>query len=309
MIVLQAIFPVFAIALIGYLAAHFKLLDQRDVDGIARFVFIVAIPVLLFHTMAHIALPDAVNWAFMGAYYGVALAVFGAGMAVNRFVFKGGPTDQAIFGVGSAYSNTVLVGIPVISVGLGDAALLPLFMLIAVHSAVLFFLTVLMAERGTGIKRSILQLGGQTALNVAKNPIIIGLALGLAVNLLAITIPDALDSTLSILREAALPCALFVLGASLKAYSINGHIQEGLAVVFLKMIVQPALVWALVFPVLGLDSPWGAVAVMIAGMPVGINAYVLAQQYQAGIATTSTAILLSSLLALVTQSLLLLIFA
>lgn len=76
----------------------------------------------------------------------------------------------------------------------------------------------------------------------------------------------------------------------------------------LKLVLQPVLVWVLAFVVFHLDPLWGAVAVMSAGMPVGINAYLFAHKYQIGIATISTAILLSTLLAVISQSVLLAVF-
>ena len=73
------------------------------------------------------------------------------------------------------------------------------------------------------------------------------------------------------------------------------------------MVLQPLLVWILVFRVFEVDPLWGTVAVMAAGMPVGINAYMFAQKYQTGIAVLSTAVLLSTLLAIFSQSLWLLL--
>jgi malonate transporter len=98
------------------------------------------------------------------------------------------------------------------------------------------------------------------------------------------------------------------MGASLNTYKITGHFAEALTMVSLKMVLQPFLVWLLAFVVFRIDPLWGAVAVMVAGMPVGITAFVFAQEYQAGIAILSTSIFLSTLLAVFSQSLLLAIF-
>jgi len=218
------------------------------------------------------------------------------------------PREQGIFGLGSAYSNTILVGLPIISAGLGEAAVLPLFMLISIHSAVLFSVFLVFMERGNGAGHSARQIAAQTLNNLIRNPLIIGLAVGLAFNLLNIPLPQLVDDTLTTLGKTTLPCALFVLGASLNAYKIAGHFAEAWTMVGLKLALQPLLVWLLAFGVFRIDPLWGAVAVMTAGMPVGINSYILAQQYKVGLATLSTAILLSTLLAGLSQSLLLALF-
>jgi predicted permease len=105
-----------------------------------------------------------------------------------------------------------------------------------------------------------------------------------------------------------LPCALFVLGASLSAYKISGHFAEAWTMVGLKLLLQPLLVWVLAFVVFKIDPLWGAVAVMMAGMPVGINVYMFAQKYQVGLASVSGAIVISTTLAVLSQSILLAIF-
>lgn len=308
MAIVEIIFPVFAIALLGYIVAYKGLFTVRDIQGISRFVFIIAIPVMLFNSLAHIDLPEHLNWQFLVSYYAIALFIFGLGMWASKSWFAHSAQEQSVFGLGSSYSNSVLVGLPLVSAGLGDEALLPTFMLIAIHSALLFFMVTLFAERDRGNGRSPLAIGRQTLVNLATNPIIIGLALGLLVNLFNIPIPTLIDSTIGIISRAALPCALFVLGASLSAYKISGHFAEAWTMVGLKLLLQPLLVWVLAFVVFKIDPLWGAVAVMMAGMPVGINVYMFAQKYQVGLASVSGAIVISTTLAVLSQSILLAIF-
>ena len=50
---------------------------------------------------------------------------------------------------------------------------------------------------------------------VAANPIVVGLALGLAVNVSGLTMPAPLDRAAELLGAAAVPCSLFAMGASL----------------------------------------------------------------------------------------------
>lgn len=308
MTILTIVFPIFAIALFGYLMARLGVLSGRDIEGISRFVFNIAIPVLLFNSLAHVELPAAINWQFMLSYYSVVLIIYGLGLWASQRWFAHSPQEQGIFGLGASYSNMILVGLPIISTGLGDEALLPLFMLVSVHSGILFFIVTLLAERSNGQGLSAAQIASQTLKTLARNPIILGLLSGLLVNLFAIPLPAMMNDALDMFSDATLPCALFVLGASLNAYKIAGHFKEAWVMIGLKMVLQPLLVGLLVFGVFHLDPLWSAVAVMAAGMPIGVNAYIFAHKYQTGIATLSTAILLSTLLAVVSESLLLALF-
>lgn len=270
--IVGVVFPIFAIALVGYLAARTHLLTEQGIEGLSRVVFIIAIPALLFYSLAHLELPNRVNWPFIGSYYAVALIIYSLGMWISRTVFHHSAAEQAIFGVGSSYSNMVLVGLPILSTGLGEHALLPLFMIVSIHSAIMYALTTLLVEGRSGNGTTAQEVAVQTLRSLVFNPFIVGLV----ANLLHIT-PPPLDATLSILRNAALPCALFVLGASLNAYRVSGRIGEALTITGLKMVLQPLLVALLVFGIFHVDHLWGAVAVMTAGMPVGVNAHILAR--------------------------------
>jgi predicted permease len=306
--IIEVIFPVFAIALLGYILTYKAVFGIRDIEGISRFVFTLAIPVMLFNSMAKIDLPKQLNWAFLLSYYLVAVLIFGFGMWASKRLFNYSPQEQSVFGMGSSYSNALLIGLPLISTGLGDDALLPVFMLISIHSAVLFFLTTLFAERNVGDGRSILAIIRQTITRLASNPIIIGLVLGMLVNFFSIPIPKPINTTIEIISKAALPCALFVLGASLSAYKLAGHFREAWTIIALKLILQPLLVALLAFVIFQVDPLWAAVAVMMAAMPVGINVYMFAQKYQVCLAPVSSAIVISTSLSILTQSLLLAIF-
>jgi malonate transporter and related proteins len=302
MSIVAVIAPVFILVAAGYLAAYAGVLNNRDVEGLSRFIFNLALPVLLFHSLATVNLPAQLDWRFLGVYYLVVLVIYALGMVLSRRWFAAPIREQSIFGMGASYSNLMLVGLPIISAGLGDEALLPLFLLVSVHSAILFFITAVFIERGGGNGRSPGQIARQTMLGLSRNPIIIGLGLGFLVNWLALPLPPALDAALAITGQATLPCSLIVLGASLTTYKMAGHFAEAGLIVALKLAVQPLLVWLLLFHVFDIDSLWGAVAVMAAGMPVGVSAYIYAQNYRLGSAALSTAVLLSTILTIFSQS-------
>ncbi|MFW5942165.1 MAG: AEC family transporter, partial [Chloroflexota bacterium] len=188
----------------------------------------------------------------------------------------------------------VVLGLPIVLNAFGDAAILPMFLLISVHSALIFSLVTLFAELdGAGSR---LRELGATLRGIVTNPILLGLMAGLVFNLLGITLPGPLEDTVALLGDSALPTALFAVGATLSQYRLSGHYTEALVLVVLKIIAQPLLVWLLAFHVFQIDPIWGAVAVVAAGMPTGINSYLFAQRYGVAIEPMASAIVLSTLL-------------
>jgi malonate transporter len=308
-VIYEVIFPIFAIAMGGYLVAYKQILSPQDIHGLSRFVFVIAFPILLFNSFANMEMPTQINWKFLFSYYLVVFVTFSLGMFIDKRAFSGTLKEQVIFALGSSYSNLILVGLPIISSGFGEQGILPLFMIVSVHSATFFSLSTVLIERGNhGGNLSGVDIARQTLKDLIRNPIILSLVLGLGINFTRIPIPQPVGDALDLFSRAALPCALFMLGASLNEYKVSGHLAEAGTIVGLKMILQPLLVWVMVFLVFHLDPLWGSVAVLGAGMPIGINTYLFAQLYQANTKTLSTAILLSSIFAIFSQTVLLTMF-
>ncbi|MFK7801046.1 MAG: AEC family transporter [Anaerolineae bacterium] len=308
MLIFNIIFPIFAIAGLGYAFALMGLFTPEHGKGLSRYVLNFAIPILLFQSLSKITLPETINWAFFVSYYLVVLVIYAAGFLIGRQRFGYGRKGGALFGMGSSYSNLVLIGIPVITAALGEAALLPHLLIISFHSAVQFTLTTVLAESETTRNTAPLDFIRLPLQKIIKNPIIIGLISGLLFNWFSIQIPAVVESTITLIRGSALPAALFMLGASLAAYKISGQLNQASIIVGLKVLIQPLLVYLLVVVVFDLPQPWSAVAVIAAGLPAGVNSAVFANKYDAVVAPIGTAVLLSTLISIGTISFLLTLF-
>jgi predicted permease len=85
MTILQVIFPIFAMALVGYVAVYKGILDARDTEGISRFVFNITLPALLFSSLARVELPAQFNRKFLFSYSVVALIIYGLGVIASKY--------------------------------------------------------------------------------------------------------------------------------------------------------------------------------------------------------------------------------
>lgn len=308
MLIFNIIFPIFAIAGLGYTFAYLGLFTQAHGQGLSRYVLNFAIPILLFQSLSKIALPETINWSFLLSYYGATLAIYGVGFFIGRHRFGYGRKGSALFGMGSSYSNLVLIGIPVITASLGEAALLPHLLIISFHSAIQFTLTTVLAESETTGGSRTLDYIWLPVQKIIQNPIIIGLVSGLIFNWLAIPLPAVIESTITLIRGSALPAALFMLGSSLAAYKISGQLNRAGVIIILKAFAHPLLVYLLVVVLFDLPHPWAAVAVIAASLPAGVNSAVFANKYDSVVAPIGTAVLLSTLISIGTISFLLNIF-
>jgi malonate transporter and related proteins len=304
--IIDIIVPIFGLMAFGYGATFTRVFDAAAAQALAAFVFYFAIPIMLFRSMAAATLPDQIPWGYLLSYYLGVAAVFGAGMGLAGAWFGGSFERRAITGFGAAFGNTVLLGIPLVLTSFGEVASLPLFLMLAFHSTLLFTAITVVIEVGRGSREGLRELPLKVAAGLASNPVLWGLLGGIAFNLAGLSLPGTLERFAALIGGAAVPCALFSVGASLRAYRLKGALPPAALMVALKLVAQPLIVWALVTFVFAVPPLWGKVAVLLAALPVGVNVYLFAVRYDAGQAESASAILLSSVLSVATLALVLL---
>ena len=296
----QTMVPVFGLLALGYLAARVRLIGDGGVKGLVIFVFNFSIPALLLTSMARLDFPSELEWGFLVAYYASSLAVYGIGSLAGRFVFDRRLAEQAIFGMSASFSNTVLIGIPVVLTALGPEASLPMLLIIAFHSALFMPLTVALIAVGQGgngpVTRRITAVFG----DVLRNPIILGILMGAIVNLGDVDVWSGLAALLDFLASAAVPCALFALGASLVGLPPSGDLPPAVSLSALKLVAHPLLAGVIAGPLLGLDGPMFSVPIVLAAMPTGVNVYLFGARYEEAAGVAARTVLLSTVGSVVT---------
>ncbi len=295
---LTIVLPIFLIIGAGLACAASGLFEDHVADGLSDFVFIIAIPVLLFRTLATAPLPETQPWFYWLAYFGAVSIVWAISTGLTTRVFGLQGAEIPIAGFTAIQANLVFVGIPLVMRAFGEQAAVPMFLLIAVHLPLTMTVATLLVERGdTGGGK-----WGAMLRKLALHPILIGIVGGALWRLTGLGLPGSVESAMKLLGDAAGPTALFALGLTLRRYGLSAPLPLVGMLAALKLLAQPALVYLLAFHVFPMPPVWAAVAVIFAACPSGVNAFLLAQRYKAGVAVSSSTVALSTLLAVVTMS-------
>jgi malonate transporter len=305
-VVLTSVVPLFAVVFLGYLAGKARFLDETGARALVAFVFNFAMPPFLFRLMAQTDLAEIAQWAFLGAYSLGALVMFALGAATGAALFGLRPAGLIIQGFGSAFANGVLLGLPLLLWLFGEAGAVPALLIITLDVILFGIVTLLLevtAERAAAAHRVV----GQTIRAIAVNPIIMATFFGILLGLTGAALPEVVDRTLEFIGQAAPPTALFALGATLSLRKVAGNLGPAGLMVAFKLFLHPFVVWVLVTQVIVLEPFWANAAVIFAAGPVGANVFIFAQHYEAGVEAASSAIVLSTALAMLTISALLLI--
>jgi predicted permease len=88
------------------------------------------------------------------------------------------------------------------------------------------------------------------------------------------------------------------MGIALRRYGLQAGLALPSAISALKHLVHPLLVFILATQVFDMPAAWSGVAVLFAACPCGVNAYLFAVRYGEAVPLASSAVALSTILAL-----------
>jgi hypothetical protein len=297
--VLLAFLPIWVLTALGWVAARAGALGSGAEQVLARFVFLAAMPALLFTTLVErdpASVLDEGIVAFAVSTYVICAA--GAWLARRRGRRSAG--QLAISGMSAGYVNAAYLGIPVAVQVLGDPAFMvsaAVFQLMLVTPLILAALDRDAHDRTGGRLRSVLLLPVRT-------PIVAASVLALIIAALGWEPPPAVLDPLDLLGAAAVPVALFSLGMSLHGgrTAVRTEMGEVSGVVLLKVVGQPALAYAVARFGFGLDGADLLAVVLCAALPTAQNTYIYASHYGVSPGRVRDAVLMSTILSMVSLS-------
>ena len=111
--ILLNILPVFILMGIGWLAVKTGYLKDSLADHLNAFTVRLAVPVLLFRAMVNLDFSQAFNIPTLVGFYSGAIVSFTVGIILARKVWKRRPGEAIAVGFCALFSNTVLLGIPI----------------------------------------------------------------------------------------------------------------------------------------------------------------------------------------------------
>ncbi|MEM8796855.1 MAG: AEC family transporter [Pseudomonadota bacterium] len=298
-IILNLTLPFFAVIGLGFLAVRLGMADASAIGALNIFVFNFAMPALVAGALARQPIDVLINPAFLVGWALAGLLVFALGMAVSRIFFSGSLREMALTGQAASVGNVGFLGFPLLAASFGDDGLRLAASAIFVDLLVLIPLSFCLLEASGG--GSARQMAGRIARGVFFNPFMIAILIGFSLSASGIGLSGPMDRFASFLGSAAGPTALFALGISLAGRRIEGDLRAAGAMSAMKLLVHPAAVFATLYV---LDVPVFALAAgtVIAALPIAGNVFVISAQYGVMPRRSSTAILLSTLFAIVTTA-------
>ncbi|TDK46830.1 AEC family transporter [Antarcticimicrobium luteum] len=289
--------PFFAIIGLGYWAGRSRFFTEEATSYLTKFVFYFALSAMIFRFAANLSFAEVFNGRLVLGYLWGTAFVYGIATAVAFLRGLDVPT-AGIEAQCVAIGNVGFLGLPMLSLLFGEAAIGPVMLVLTTDLVVFSSLIVMLINGGRDgrLKLSTLRLMG---MGLLRNPMIVSIVLGMLWSALELPVPEPLNAFLSILGGAATPGALFAIGASLASKSAE-RVQVAAWLSFGKLVLHPAAVALGVLVLFPLDAFSASVVIASAALPVAGNVYMLAQHYGVAPHRVSAAILLSTMASILT---------
>ncbi len=295
-ILLQTL-PFFALIGIGYGAGRSGFFGPEATAHLTKFVFYFALSAMLFRFAANLSLTEILDWRFVWAYLSATLSIYLVATLV-AILRKLSVAEAAVEAQVAVIGNVGFLGIPMLALLLGEAAVGPILLVLAVD---LIFFGSLIVILITGSRDGRMSLGiiRTVGLGLLRNPMIMSIGAGLFVSAFSMPIPVPVNEFLTLLGAAATPGALFAIGASLASKSAE-RLSIALWLSSCKLVLHPAAVAISALLVFQIDPYAAGVMIAAAALPVAGNVYMVAQHYGVAPTRVSASILISTAVSVLT---------
>lgn len=305
--IINVILPIFALMGLGYGAVRFRLFPADGIKSLIAFVNNFATPCLLFHSLVTSDFGSAFNLAIIGPYYLGALICFALGIFIAIKFFGNRPGEGVAVGFSGTFTNTVLVGLPIMSRAYGQESLAITLSIIGLHGAILLTVGMvtmeLMRRDGASLGQTLLT----AARRVGSNPLIWGIAAGMIGYFAGLQLVEPAEAFLTMMASAVVPAALFGIGGALNEFKLSDNWKQALVASIIKLIVHPAIAYVLMIWVLHVPMDIARYGILLSAMPAGVNVYVFATYYNRGVSVAANTILIATVASAATISIWLLI--
>lgn len=296
----SAILPIMLLVALGYFFKRFAKADEAYFSFLNRFVFRLALPVLVFvqiYDTDFSVLSRDTEFLLFSLICMIACYTFG--MVFSALLIRDRAKTGA-FAQGMTRSTFSIVGLPLAQglfgePGLRLATLVLPFAVIANNVFAVILLTVFRPRENRENREPLYKLIPLILKNILLNPLIDAMLLAVFCKTVSLTLPNPVYAALESFSSVAQPLALICLGGGLAKSGLHGRVRLALSASMLKTVLMP-LIFVTVAILCGYRDMYLGVICILFGGPTTISSYVMAKNMNGDEALTGQIILLSTLI-------------
>ncbi len=295
--------PIFLVMIVGWVIKQLGVIDDHFANVANKYVFKVALPVLLFRDLSKADFYSQFDIRFVGYCAIVTIAMFGGIWIFTDLLMKD-KTMRGSFIQCSCRSSAAILGMAFIQNMYSETGMAPLMIVAAVPLFNVISVVALTFKAnpvdGVSIEDMPKKDGIKKAcLNIVTNPIIIGIVVGLLASLVRLQLPAILDKTVNSIAQTATPIALICIGAGFEGRKAIKKIKPTLVGTFIKLIGLAAIFIPIAVYMGFRNQELMAILIMLAS-PTTVTSYIMAKNMNNDEVLASSIIVLTTILSSIT---------
>ena len=274
--------PIFWLLALGYLSVKLNIISKIQCATVGSFVIKIALPALFLQSLSAKNLSDIWFPKYFAVYGGVTFLMYVSAFFILTRAFQNAKSDTAVLSLGAAMSNTGLIGTAVLTLLLGHQATMTYTSLVVILESVFLIPTVLILAELFVKKEeavNVTKIITSTLLTLVKNPLFMGVMLGIIFAIYQIKLPSQLDQILLMLGQTASPLALFSIGGGIVGLSLKYVNIQSFYLVLSSNILMPLLVYLGLRYLTDVSIEMVHAGTLIASLPMPTIFAILGQAY------------------------------
>ena len=308
---INATVPIFLVMIVGWVIKQLGVIDDHFANVANKYVFKVALPVLLFRDLAAADFKSQFDVKFV-LYCMIVTTIMFSGIWICTEIFMKDDTQKGAFVQASFRSSAAILGMAFIQNMYQSTGMAPLMIVAAVPLFNIFSVIVLTFKAhpeyhgsregkfiGKLISTDKKENIKKACFNIVTNPIIIGIVLGLLSSLAGLRYPVIINKTINNIAQTATPVALICIGASFEGKKAIKKIKPTVIATFLKLVGLAAIFLPIAVKMGFRNQELMAILIMLAS-PSTVTCFVMAKGMDNDEVLSSSIVVLTTLLSSVT---------
>lgn len=289
---LNATIPIFLLMILGLLFKSRGMFDDQFIGRMNTFVFKIALPVLLFRELSGADFLEVWDGRFVAFCFVATVISILLSMGIARLLPDGAVRGE--FAQAAYRSSAALLGVGFITNIYGDAGMAPLMIIgtVPLYNVMAVVILAFMKPERQRIDGALMK---RTLRDIITNPIILGIAAGMAWSVLSLPQPQIMTKTLQYVANLATPLGLMAMGAAFDWRLALKRWKPALGCSVMKLV----LFCAIFLPAavrLGFRDSYLAAALVMLGSPTTVSCFVMAKNMGHEGTVTSSAVMVTTFL-------------
>lgn len=299
---LNSVVPIFSLVVIGYFLKKKDFLDKHTVNKLNNIVFKCSLPSMLFVNVATGDIKKNFDPIFLSYVLLFTFGTFAFSWILAELFIKD-KSSIGSFVQGTFRGNYSIMGISIIGSILGDADtgksvlimtfLLPLYNILSV---------IVLSFRNEDSVNNPSSNGLSSILvackEIIKNPLIIGIFLGLPFAIFSIKLPIMVTDSIGNLGSLTMPIALLCIGADIDFNSSFKNLKLPISAMLLKQVLYPIFA-VLISVYLGIRGEELVIMFVMTSTPTAVSSFIMAKNMKSNPRLAANIILFTTIMSLI----------